>query len=222
MTTPDHEYPRELPAPARAAAAWLPFIVAGVAALLVGGLLVSILLTPAAPTRVGTGVAPAGGVAPVGAGSAANVAAPAYGSIKIGAPAPDFTLTRPDGGSITLSSYRGQKWVWINFWTTWCPHCKVEMPKMQELYSQYRDQGLEIIGVDDAEPLAPVQNFISQGGYTWPMALDLNSAVSHQYRVAGLPTHLFVGRDGIIKYIVVGGIEPAQMEQAVKALLAAQ
>ncbi len=216
MATTNQEYPPI--APARSAAAWLPFIVAGVAALLVGGLLVSILLTPTQQTTAGTGgvmVAPPGGAVPAGA-----AAAPAYGSIKIGAPAPDFTLTRPDGGSVTLSSYRGQKWVWINFWTTWCPHCKVEMPKMQELYTQYKDQGLEIIGVDDAEPLAPVQSFIRQGGYSWPMALDLNSAVSHQYRVAGLPTHLFVGRDGIIKYIVIGGIEPAQMEQAVKALLA--
>ena len=217
MTTPDNEYPLDTPTPARSAAAWVPFIIAGIAALLVGGLLVSILLTPAAPAVPITGgvaVAPPGGAAPV------NAAAPAYGSIKIGVPAPDFTLTRPDGGSVTLSSYRGQKWVWINFWTTWCPHCKVEMPEMQRLYSQYKDQGLEIIGVDDAEPLAPVQSFIRQGGYSWPMALDLNSAVSHQYRISGLPTHLFVGRDGIIKYIVIGGIETAQMEQAVKALLA--
>ncbi|MDQ2806103.1 MAG: redoxin domain-containing protein [Chloroflexota bacterium] len=219
MTTPDHEYPVDAPAPARSAAAWLPFVVAGVAALLVGGLLVSILLTPA-PASTPNGPVVAAPAAP-GAPAPVGAAAPAYGSIKIGAPAPDFTLTRPDGGSVTLSSYRGQKWVWLNFWTTWCPHCKIEMPQMQELYAQYKDQGLEIIGVDDAEPLAPVQKFISSGGYSWPMAMDFNSAVSHQYRVAGLPTHLFVGRDGIIKYIVIGGIERPQMEQAVKALLAA-
>lgn len=215
--TPNREYPTDVPATARSATAWVPFIVAGVAALLVLGLLTSIMLTPAAGTRNSSLPAAPGAAA---AAAAAIPTAPAFGSIKIGAPAPDFTLTRPDGGSVTLSSYRGQKYVWLNFWTTWCPHCKVEMPQMQELYTQYRDQGLEIIGVDDAESLGPVQNFISKGGYSWPMAMDLNSAVSHQYRIAGLPTHLFVGRDGIIKYIVIGGIERPQMEQAVKALLA--
>jgi peroxiredoxin len=137
-----------------------------------------------------------------------------------GSVAPDFTLDRPDGsGQVQLSAYRGTP-VWLNFWATWCPHCVVEMNTMQKVYNKYHSQGLEIIGVDDAEPAPPVLQFVQAHGYSWPMGLDLRGRVTGQYRVGGLPTHIFVDRKGIIQYRVSGELSPADMEKAANALLA--
>src|SRR5690348_8108223 len=119
----------------------LPIVFAALAGLVVVGLLAAILLTP---SRSG-GTTQAGSQASGGQGEA----------LRIGALAPDFTLPDAYGkGSIRLSDYRGKKAVWVNFWATWCTFCKQEMPEMKALYAQHKDQGLEILGVDDAEAAA--------------------------------------------------------------------
>ena len=174
----------------------LSIIVAAISGLLVLGLLVSIILTPSKPATAGIPEA-----------------------MSIGALAPNFTLQGLNGGSVQLSSYRGVKPVWVNFWATWCPHCQVEMPQMQEFYKQYHDQGLEILGVDDQEAAQLVQPYVGKGGYTWSFLLDLDGKITHQYRITGLPTHVFIGRDGVIQNIVVGSITQPQMQAAVNKLM---
>ena len=187
-------YEEDAAPPARAAR--LSIIVAAASGLLVLALLVSIILTPSKPATAGVPEA-----------------------MSIGALAPNFTLGRLEGGSVQLSSYRGVKPVWVNFWATWCPHCQVEMPQMQEFYKQYHDQGLEILGVDDLEPSQLVQPYVSKGGYTWSFLLDLDGKITRQYRITGLPTHVFIGRDGVIQNIVVGSITQPQMQAAVTKLM---
>ena len=90
---------------------------------------------------------------------------------------------------------------------------------MQEFYKQYHDQGLEILGVDDLEPSQLVQPYVSKGGYTWSFLLDLDGKITRQYRITGLPTHVFIGRDGVIQNIVVGSITQPQMQAAVNKLM---
>ena len=178
---------------------WLPLAFAAVAGLLVIGLFASILLT---------------GQQPAGASGAAGSVAVGTGKemMAVGYLAPDFTLATANGGQVQLSSYRGQKPVWVNFWATWCPHCSVEMPQMEQLYQQNKDKGLEILGVDDAESPSLVKPYITNHGYSWNFALDPTGQVSaQQYRITGLPTHIFVGRDGVIKSIVIGSIEQPRM-----------
>ncbi|HUS13506.1 MAG TPA: redoxin domain-containing protein [Chloroflexia bacterium] len=189
-------------APERPANTWLPMVGAMAGGLIIIVLIGAVVLLTAPPP-----------VTPV------NL--PAEG-VRVGATAPDFTLKQLNGGEIKLSSYRGVKPVWINFWATWCPHCKVEMPQMQQLYTQYQAQGLEILGVDDQEPGVVVAPFFKNGGYTWPVALDERGTVSRQYRVSGLPTHIFVGKEGIIKRIVVGSIERPAMEQGLALIMGTQ
>jgi thiol-disulfide isomerase/thioredoxin len=195
-TSLDSPQPHLDAAAAPAHAARISNNVAAASGLLVLGLLVSIILTPSKPTTAGVPEA-----------------------MSIGALAPNFTLQRLEGGSAQLSSYRGVKPVWVNFWATWCPHCQVEMPQMQEFYKQYHDQGLEILGVDDQEPSQLVQPYISKGGYTWSFLLDLDGKITRQYRITGLPTHVFIGRDGVIQNIVVGSITRPQMDAAVTKLM---
>jgi peroxiredoxin len=204
------EYSVAAPVASEGGRSWLPLAIAGVAGLLVLGLLFSIVLTPAQGGTTASGAT---------AGAAGQNAGLTEG-LRVGALAPDFTLPGLKGGSVKLSSYRGNSPVWINFWATWCHFCDVEMPQMQKLYQQYQSQGLEILGVDDMESAAAVNQYLGQKGWGWTFLLDQSGDVDRQYRVTGLPTHLFVGRDGVIKQMIVGGISEPQMETALKQIMA--
>lgn len=126
---------------------------------------------------------------------------------QVGSLAPDFELVNVYTGEVVkLSDLRGKP-VWINFWATWCPPCKQEMPEMQTLYEKHAAQGLEIVGVDVQESAADVEKFTTEGGFKWTFVLDEEGAVTDRYLVSGLPSHFFVDRDGVIQAIHVGGLE---------------
>ena len=206
-----YEY-EEAPAPR---GSMVPIVISVVAAVVVIGLMAAIMLTPRSPaTPAAAGAA--------GASSTINVGTPAGGgkeSPRVGYLAPDFTLTGLDGGTVQLSSYRGVKPVWVNFWATWCPPCRAEMPEMEKLYPAYQAKGIEILGVDVQESQAQVKQFVQQGGYSWKFALDLDGKASRAYYVTGIPTHIFVGRDGVIRDLVVTGLDRASMESKLNKLL---
>jgi peroxiredoxin len=126
-------------------------------------------------------------------------------TVKIGQPAPPFTLRSPDGEVIRLKDFVGQPLL-INFWATWCPPCRFEMPLLQDTYEKYRDQGLVVLGVDVQEGPELVKPFLEQYGLTFPVALDRSGAVSSAYRVMGLPTTVFVDRDGVVVDIHRGAL----------------
>jgi len=126
---------------------------------------------------------------------------------KVGSTAPDFELVDLSTGQpITLSSLKGKP-VWINFWATWCPPCKEEMPIMQKLYDENKDKGLVILGVDVQEPESDVTPYIKEGGYSWTFVIDKTGKITDNYRVGGLPSHYFVDKEGIIQAIVIGGLK---------------
>ena len=130
---------------------------------------------------------------------------------KVGSLAPDFSLVDVRSGQLlTLSSLRGKP-VWINFWATWCPTCKTELPVMKELYARYRDEGLEIVGIDMREDPPFVKSFIESNGYGWRFVVDTDGAVTNRYYVAGIPSHLFVDAKGVIRAIRVGDLQKADM-----------
>jgi thiol-disulfide isomerase/thioredoxin len=208
-----YEDEEEAPAPR---GSMLPIVISLVAAVVVIVLMAAIMLTPrkaAAPATAGA----------AGASSTINVGQGAGGgkeSPRVGYLAPDFTLTGLDGSTVQLSSYRGVKPVWVNFWATWCPPCRAEMPEMEKLYPAYQAKGIEILGVDVQESQAQVQQYVQQGGYSWKFALDLDGKASRAYYVTGIPTHIFVGRDGVIKDLVVTGLDSATMQTKLNSLLA--
>jgi thiol-disulfide isomerase/thioredoxin len=141
------------------------------------------------------------------------------GDAQIGQPAPDFTVTRLDTGeAMRLSDFKGRP-VWINFWATWCAPCKEEMPRMQAVYQAHQDSDLVILGVDFREDAALVRPFVAEGQYSWTFALDPDARAAWTYFVAGIPTHVFVARDGTIRDIVSAGLTRERMEQQVAALL---
>jgi len=132
----------------------------------------------------------------------------------------DFTLPLLTGGNATLSSYRG-KVVILNFWATWCPPCRVEMPSMETLYQRFNAQGLEILAVDIGENASTVQQFIRSAGYTFPVLLDSANRVSSVYGIEAIPTTYIIDREGKIIGRVVGSImwDNQRVIAAIDALL---
>lgn len=129
----------------------------------------------------------------------------------VGCPAPDFTLTDLDGNAVRLSDFRG-KVVFLNFWATWCPPCRAEMPAMEELYREYRDKGVVIIGVDLGESRSSVKSFVEENGYSWTFVIDSTGEVARDYMVTGIPSSFFIDKDGIIRALQVGSMSRATME----------
>lgn len=135
-----------------------------------------------------------------GGATPAATAAPRPGFL-----APDFSLPTLEGGTVRLSDLRG-KWVVINFWATWCPPCRAEMPAFEEAYRQYADEGLVILAVNQGETPEEVAAFRDAFGLTFPVLLDSQMEVGLQYKVQFLPTTVFVAPDGTIVDRVEGGM----------------
>ncbi|MFW5796344.1 MAG: TlpA family protein disulfide reductase [Alkalispirochaeta sp.] len=115
----------------------------------------------------------------------------------------DFGLPRLSGGETTLSDLQGQ-FVFLNFWATWCPPCREEMPSMETLYTALDDAPFEMIAVNVREDRDTVQGFIDEFGYSYPVLLDGDGSVSTNYGVRGIPTTFFIGPDGTVLGMLVG------------------
>ena len=127
-------------------------------------------------------------------------------SVQAGFLAPDFTLENMDGQKISLSSQKG-KVVLVNIWASWCPPCRAEMPAIERVYQTYKDQGFVAIGIDSTiqDKISDIQIFLKQTNISFPILLDTNGLATRLYRVQSLPSSYFIGRDGIIREIVIGG-----------------
>ncbi|MFQ5854770.1 MAG: redoxin domain-containing protein [Anaerolineae bacterium] len=130
---------------------------------------------------------------------------------KIGEPAPDFALPTPGGETVSLSDFRGRP-VLLNFWATWCPPCKIEMPDIEALYQKYKDQGFTVIAIDQQESPAAVQAFFDQMGLSFQPVIDSTGEIFNLYRVVALPTSYFVDAGGIVRVRHRGMMTREQME----------
>jgi cytochrome c biogenesis protein CcmG, thiol:disulfide interchange protein DsbE len=134
----------------------------------------------------------------------------------VGHPAPDFTLTMVNGETFALSDHRGTPVV-LNFWATWCPPCRAELPELEAASRRYQGQ-VVIVGVDQAEPASTVQAFAQQMGLTFPLPLDTSAQVSRLYRVRSLPTTYFIDREGIIREMQIGALTEATLAQLLRSV----
>ncbi len=140
------------------------------------------------------------------------VSAPAVGYM-----APDFTLPTLNGESFALSDQLGRPLV-LNFWATWCPPCRAEIPFFQAAARKFHGQ-VTIAGIDDGEPAPLVATFANEMGMRYPVPLDQDGAVSRAYRVNSLPTTFFVDSSGVIHSIHIGIISQAVLEERIMQLL---
>ncbi|WP_110113313.1 TlpA disulfide reductase family protein [Bacillus sp. CGMCC 1.16541] len=140
-----------------------------------------------------------------------------YG-LEAGKKAPTFTLPLLGGNDVNLSDYQGKK-VILNFWATWCPPCKAEMPEMQKFYDQYSDD-VEILAVNltsSERTVDAVDQFLKERGFTFPVLLDEQEEVSSkQYKILTIPTTYFIDESGVITKRINGPMNYEQMESFAK------
>ena len=147
------------------------------------------------------------------------LAAPAWSNPK----ASDFSLRDLAGDTLSLSSLEGQV-VYVDFWATWCGRCKDEMPHLQKMYTELKEQGFVVVAIstDDARTQAQVKPYIRRMGYDFKVARDPNSEVLVAYNPSKtLPFGVLVGRDGSIIATHAGyqeGDEKKLREEVVEAL----
>ena len=127
----------------------------------------------------------------------------------VGQPAPDFTLKTADGKQVSLSQFKGKP-VIINFWATWCPPCRLEMPALEEISHQAADKGFVLLAVNQEEDAKTVTSFLTQNHYDYLSVLDLDGSVSTKYQVSGIPTSIFVDANGIVRDMHSGTMPDAQ------------
>ena len=137
---------------------------------------------------------------------------------RIGEAAPDFTLQDPGGKSVSLSGFRGHP-VFLNFWASWCPPCRSEMPDIQTLSQEYADRGLVVLGVNMQEDVGPVTHYADTLGLTFPLVLDRSGAVSTRYNVTGLPTSYVLDEGGVIRAMNIGPLTPKGLRAKLASVL---
>jgi peroxiredoxin/plastocyanin len=118
----------------------------------------------------------------------------------------DFELEDLDGNMKSLSSYHG-KLVFLNFWATWCGPCRFEMPSMQKVYKELKDEGFEIVAVDLREDNKSVKKFVDNHGLTFPVLLDKTGRVGAIYGARSIPTTYIIDREGFIVGRAIGARE---------------
>jgi len=130
--------------------------------------------------------------------------------------APNFTLPSIDGQPVNLADYAGRP-VWINVWASWCAPCRAEMPDVNTVYQDVRakqsaaDQGLALLTVSIGEDPGAVRKYLVSTNYDLTVLVDPTFSLTEQYRITGLPTHYFIGANGVIRALHIGPLKPAAM-----------
>lgn len=131
---------------------------------------------------------------------------------EVGMKAPDLTLYNLNDKKVSLSDYQGQK-VFLNFWASWCPPCRKEMPDLQKLHEKYGEE-IVILAVNVGENKSVAANFMMENGLNFPVLLDKNKAVAQNYLVRGIPTSYFLDQNGVITEKIVGALSYQKMLEA--------
>lgn len=130
-------------------------------------------------------------------------------------PAPDFTLELFEGGSVSLSDLQG-KVVLVDFWASWCPPCIEEAPALNEIYEEYRDRGVEFLGVCIWDTTKTCEQFLEDYAVAYPTGRDAEGAILVDYGVKGIPEKFFIDAQGRVVRKFAG---PVREHDALRAIL---
>ena len=130
---------------------------------------------------------------------------PAFAATTATGPAPAFKLSGRGGKTIDLAQYKGQV-VMINFWASWCVPCRQEMPLLEDIYKKYKPMGFTMLAVNVEPDSKAAEAWLGKLSkpVTFPVAFDVDSKVSKAYKVAGMPSTVFVDRKGNVRVMHKG------------------
>lgn len=140
-------------------------------------------------------------------------------------PAPDFTAVDLEGNEVKLSDYKG-KFVFLNFWATWCTYCKQEMPAIQKMFEEYevdKDQVAFLI-VNVGESKEVIQNYLdsSETKYTFKILMDEDKSIASTYTVNAFPTSFFIDKESNVLGYVPGAIKEEDMKKYMEYMLSSE
>ncbi|MBD8006930.1 thiol-disulfide oxidoreductase ResA [Bacillus norwichensis] len=147
----------------------------------------------------------------------ANFTKETRGKIAVGDKAPDFILSDMNGDQHKLSDYKG-KGVFLNFWGTWCKPCEKEMPYMNNQFEVYKNQGVEILAINVAEPEFAINKFVQKHRLTFPILKDTNKDILNLYNVTPLPTTMLINSEGTITAIETGELSEAKIRGMMESI----
>lgn len=136
----------------------------------------------------------------------------------VGAQAPDFVLWDLQGNEVSLNRLRGHPVV-LNFWATWCPPCREEMPELAAAYEAYKDRGVLFVGINFLEDADRVKPYVEWMEIPFPVALDVTGEVVTRYQVRALPSTFFLDQEGTIVRRHTGPLTRALLDQYLAELL---
>ena len=136
----------------------------------------------------------------------------------IGKPPTRFTGVGYDGKPISLANYAGKP-LWLTFGASWCRDCRVEAADLEATYEQFQGRGLNVLAVFINDPPADIARYAGLARLTFPIIADQSTKIAGAYRLVGIPTHIFIGADGLIKDIRIGALSKADMGQAVAEIV---
>ncbi len=110
----------------------------------------------------------------------------------------DFEIETFEGEMVRLSDFEG-KVVVLNFWASWCPPCRWEMPFFERMSQEYKDQDVVFLGVAISDTLENARGFADSAGVTYPIGLDTTNEIARSYSVVSLPTTFFIGKEGNVE-----------------------
>ena len=130
----------------------------------------------------------------------------------------DFTLKDLNGNKVSLSDFKGKN-VYLNFFTTWCPPCRAEMPDIEKVYQKYKEKDLVILAVDLGEDKDTVKSFIEQNNFSFKVLLDSDQSIAEKYKISAIPVSIFIDKEGNVRAKKVGAMTSDEMELYVKMLV---
>ncbi|RKP50006.1 TlpA family protein disulfide reductase [Cohnella endophytica] len=132
--------------------------------------------------------------------------------------AEDFKLVDLEGKEVSLTDLRG-KYVYLNFWATWCKWCKKEMPDLKEVYDNHQTDDIVFLTVNVGEDQSSAWKYMNDNGYPFRVLLDSDKSVTRAYGIRSIPVSLFIDKEGKISHKRTGAMNKEEMEIAIQEML---